>query len=66
MQGEELKAARKALSLTQGAFADALGLTATFVGLMERGEKPIERRTELAVRYLTEHPEEAKDLTAKR
>lgn len=57
MQGDELKALRKQAGLTQAELAQALGLTQTFIGLMERGEKAIERRTELAVRYLVEHPE---------
>lgn len=52
MQGEELKAIRKALGLTQAKFAEELGITGVFVGLMERDERPIERRTELAARYL--------------
>jgi len=52
MQGSELKAAREQAGMTQGQFADALGLSGTFIGLMERGEKAIELRTELAVRYL--------------
>lgn len=52
MQPEELKAIRKALGMKQDAFAEALGLSVNFVSLMEGGKKPIERRTELAVRYL--------------
>lgn len=57
MQGDELKALRKQIGLTQSEMAQALGLTQTFIGMMERGEKAIERRTELAARYLLEHPE---------
>lgn len=52
MQGNDLKEARKALGLTQGELAEQLGLSSTFVGLMERDAKPIERRTELAVQHL--------------
>lgn len=52
MQGSELKAIRKGLGLSQAALAQELGLTAVFIGMMERGERAIERRTELAVRYL--------------
>ncbi|WP_066600119.1 helix-turn-helix transcriptional regulator [Sphingobium cupriresistens] len=52
MQGEELKAARKRLGWTQGRMAAELDLSPTFIGLMERGEKAIERRTELAVKAL--------------
>ena len=57
MQASELKAIRKELGLTQDALADALGLSRVMIGLMERGEAAIERRTELAVHYLAEHPE---------
>lgn len=52
MQGADLKAIRKALAMSQADFGAALGLTSKFVGMMERGEALIERRTELAVRYL--------------
>lgn len=54
MQGYELKALRKAAKLTQGQLADAIGLSQGFIGEMERGEKPVEKRTELAVRYVIE------------
>ena len=57
MQGGELKEIRKGLGWTQGRMAEALGMTTTFIGLMERGDKAIEKRTELAVRYVVEHPE---------
>lgn len=52
MQGSELKAIREGLGMGQRAFAEAIGMTQTFIGMMERGERPIERRTELAARYL--------------
>jgi transcriptional regulator with XRE-family HTH domain len=52
MQGDELRAMRKALGMTQAAMGDALGVSGVYVGMMERGEYAIERRTELAVRYL--------------
>ena len=52
MQGGELKAIREALGWGQRKFAEEIGMTQTFIGLMERGERPIERRTELAARYL--------------
>jgi len=58
MQGSELRAIRKALGLNQAAFGQAMGLTGNFIALMERGEKPIERRTELAARYLALVPRE--------
>lgn len=60
MQGSDLKAIRKSLGLSQKSMADALGITETYVGMMERGVKRIERRTDLAVRYLSEHPDEVK------
>lgn len=59
MQGEELKALRKATGMTQADFGTAMGLSRVSIGLMERGEAPIERRTILAARYLAEHPEAA-------
>ena len=52
MTGDELKAIRMSAEVTQGAFAAGLGLTPQFVGMMERGERPIDRRTELAAIYL--------------
>lgn len=52
MQGEELKALRKRIGMTQAEFAAALGLTGTFIGMMERGEKAIEKRTELAACWI--------------
>lgn len=57
MQGEELKAIRTALNWSQKAMARELDMTPTFIGMMERGERSIERRTELAVRHLAAHPE---------
>lgn len=52
MQGSQLREARKRLGWTQGRMAAELDMSATFIGLMERGDRPIERRTELAVRAL--------------
>lgn len=60
MQPDELKALRNAAGLTQAEMANAIGLSRVTVGLMERGGAPIERRTELSIRYLAEHPEMAK------
>lgn len=48
MLGSELKEKRVALGLTQKALAEALDVTETFVGLMERGQRPIRTVTELA------------------
>ena len=36
---------RKALGMTQADMAAALGMTSVFIGMMERGERPIEPRT---------------------
>jgi DNA-binding XRE family transcriptional regulator len=52
MQPMELKGARQELGMTQHELAEALGLTPQFIGMMERGEKPIEQRTALAVRQI--------------
>jgi len=52
MQGSDLKGIRKTLGMSQAEFGDALGLTSKFVGMMERGDAAIEKRTELAARYL--------------
>lgn len=52
MQADELKTARKALGLTQAELGEAIGMTGTSIGLMERGAAPIEKRTALAVLYL--------------
>lgn len=56
MQGDELRALRKSAGMTQAEMAEAIGMTATSIGLMERGA-PIEKRTALAVRYVVEHAE---------
>lgn len=52
MQPDEMKALRVSAGLTQAGLADAIGMTRVSVGLMERGQAPIEKRTELAVRYV--------------
>jgi DNA-binding XRE family transcriptional regulator len=57
MQPAELKALRKSVKMTQDQLADAVGLSRVTVGLMERGEAPIEKRTALAVRAVVAHPE---------
>lgn len=57
MQPAEFRDGRKRLGLTQGELAAALALSTPFISMMERGEKPIERRTALALLYLLDHPE---------
>lgn len=57
MQGTDLRTIRKELGWTLARMAEALAMSETYVGQMERGQKPIERRTALAARYLAEHPD---------
>jgi len=54
MQGDELKALRKAAGLTGAALAEAIGMSRKSIVEMEGGKAPIELRTELAVRYVVE------------
>lgn len=54
MQGDELRSARKVLNLTQAEFGKALGITAAYVGELERGEKTIDPRTAHAAMHLVE------------
>lgn len=49
MQGSELRAIREAAGLDQQQFGERLGLSRVTVGLMERGQKPIEPRTALLI-----------------
>lgn len=52
MNGSQLLEIRCFLGMSQSRFASELGLSRTFVSLMESGLKPICRRTELAALYL--------------
>lgn len=52
MQPDELKSLRQQIGMTQSDFAERLGLTPQFIGMMERGEKAIEIRTALAARHV--------------
>src|SRR5258706_14195054 len=52
MTGKELKQARLRLNMTQKELGEALGVHKNSVARMERGEFPIIRTTELAVKYL--------------
>lgn len=49
MQHDELRELRGQARWTQARMAEALGVSANYYALMERGEKPIERRTELQI-----------------
>ena len=60
MTPADLKTARLALGLTQQGLANALDISRVMVGLMERGSKSIERRTELAVKFLLEQKQNEK------
>ena len=52
MMGEEMRRARLRLKLTQKQLGEQLGVHKNSVARMERGEFPIIRTTELAVKYL--------------
>lgn len=52
MQGKELRRLRGLLKMTQRELAEALDLDKNTVARAERDEIPIQRVTELAVRYL--------------
>lgn len=52
MSGKELKRARLRLKMTQKELGKALGVHKNSVARMERGEFPVIRTTELAVKYL--------------
>lgn len=52
MTGAALRALRLTLGLTQCQLADALGMHPNTVARMERGEKPISKRTEATLRLL--------------
>ncbi len=57
MQASELKQLLKASGLTQEELGDRVGLSRVTIGLMARGQTPIERRSALAIRYALEHPD---------
>ena len=52
MTGEGLRKARARLKKTQKQLGEALGIHKNSVARMERGEFPVIRTTELAVKYL--------------
>jgi len=52
MTGQELRQARKRLKMTQVGLADALEVHWNTIARAERGELPILKTTELAVKYL--------------
>jgi transcriptional regulator with XRE-family HTH domain len=52
MNGKELRRVRRRLKMTQKELGKALGIHKNSVARMERGEFPIIRTTELAVKFL--------------
>lgn len=52
MTGKELRQARVTLHMTQKGLGEALDLAKNTVAMAERGEIPIRRTTEFAVKYL--------------
>ncbi len=52
MTREEFRRIRKRLRMTQVELGEFLGVSSRFVSMLEGGHSPIERRTELAMRYL--------------
>lgn len=54
MKGCDARDLRQQAGLSQAAFAQAIGLSRETVGRMERGSEEIDRRTQLAMRYVAE------------
>lgn len=54
MTGEDVRTLRRQAGLSQIEFAEAIGLSRETIGRMERGSEDIDRRTELAMRYVAE------------
>lgn len=54
MKGDEARDLRQQAGMSQADFAQAIGLSRETVGRMERGSEDIDRRTELAMRYIAE------------
>lgn len=52
MTGAELKRARMRLDMTQAELAEAIGMQRNSVARMERGDQPVMRTTELAIKFL--------------
>ncbi|MFK4056852.1 helix-turn-helix domain-containing protein [Brevundimonas sp. NPDC046655] len=52
MTGEEMKALRQRTGLSQAVLASAIGMSRESIGRMERSNNAVERRTELALRYI--------------
>jgi DNA-binding XRE family transcriptional regulator len=52
MTGKGLRRMRKRLEMTQAELARALGMQRNSITLMEAGERPVVKVTELAVKFL--------------
>ena len=55
MNGDHARALRRRTGMSQAAFAEAIGLSRETVGRLERGSEEIDRRTELAIRFVVEN-----------
>lgn len=55
MTGLEMKDLRQRAKLSQAQLATAIGMSRESIGRMERSGDAVEKRTELAVRYIAEH-----------
>ena len=54
MDGRDARALRRRTGMSQAAFAEAIGLSRETVGRLERSSDEIDRRTELAIRFVVE------------
>jgi DNA-binding XRE family transcriptional regulator len=57
-----MKELRHRTGLSQAELAAAIGMSRESIGRMERGSEPVEKRTELAVRYIAEIKPQARSL----
>lgn len=55
MDGKEFKAIRVKLRLSQAELGEKLGLGGRFIRYIESGEREMDARTALAMRWLAEH-----------
>ncbi len=55
MNGEDARALRHRTGMSQAGFAEAIGISRETVGRLERGSEQIDRRTELAMRFIVEN-----------
>ena len=52
MNGEEIKAVRQKILMSQKQFANLLGITDNFISLLEKGKYSVTKSIELAVNYI--------------